>query len=207
VSISQALPRRVLVADDDPTVPRALTTLLGRWGYEAVPARDGAEALELLRGDNPPKVAVLDWNMPRLDGLEVCRRARQLNPLEPPYLILLTGRVGHEDLLDGLKAGADEYLPKPVDPEELRLRLSAAWRIVGLQADLSGRVRELEAAPPSREAVAEGEAVMRQAVRLSVAAFEETLAFEGLPRHLRSLLRTCRELCQETLGEGADPPA
>ena len=207
MSISQALPRRILVADDDPTVPRALTMLLGKWGYEAVPARDGVEALEILTGDNPPRVAVLDWNMPRLDGLEVCRQARELNPLEPPYLILLTGRVGHEDLLAGLKAGADEYLPKPIDPEELRLRLSAAWRIVGLQADLSGRVRELEAAPPPREVVAEGEAVMRQALRLSVAAFEETLAFEALPRHLRSLLRTCRELCLETLSEGADPLA
>jgi len=204
VSTFSASLRRILIADDDPTTLRALSVHLDRWGYQAVPAKNGAEALAVLQGDDPPRLAVLDWNMPGIDGLEVCRRAREAQPLEPPYLILLTGRGRHEDLIAGLEGGADEYLPKPVDPEELLARLHAAWRIVDLQADLSQRVRTLEALPPHVEIVAEGQAVLRQTLRLCVTTFEETLSFPGLPRHLRIALRTCRELCLGSLGEGTE---
>src|SRR5262245_24474531 len=94
---------RILVADDDPEVVRALTALLRGWGYEVVPARDGDEAWAALQTADPPRLAILDWLMPGRDGLEVCRLARDLRPSEPPYLILLTGRGAREDLVAGLE--------------------------------------------------------------------------------------------------------
>jgi len=207
VSTSPAPVRRILIADDDPTILRSLSVHLDRWGYEAVPARNGAEALAALQGDDPPRVAVLDWNMPGVDGLEVCRQAREAQPLEPPYLILLTGRGGQEDLIAGLEGGADEYLPKPIDPDELLARLHAAWRIVDLQDRLSNRVRKLEALPPPADIVEENHAVLRQTLRLCAMTMEEVLTFQGLPRHLLIALRTCRGLCVEALGEGSEPGA
>ena len=197
--------RRILIADDEPGVLRMLSQLLAHWGYEAVLARDGAEALGTLRTDGSLRLAILDWNMPGVDGLEVCRQARDLRPSSPPYLILLTGRGGQEDLIAGLVGGADEYLPKPIDPEELRARLLAAWRIVDLQSDLTSQVRHLEEAPLVREIVGEEHPGLRQTLRLCAATIAETLAFDGLPRHLRVALRTCRGLCLESLGDDDRP--
>ena len=138
-------PCRVLVADDDEPTRRALTQLLTGWGYEVLSAADGEAAWEALHGANVPRLALLDWVMPKLDGLDVCRRVRK-EIAEPPYLILLTGRRAREDIVAGLDAGADEYLPKPIDPEELRARVRAGRRLVELQGRLAERVRELEAA-------------------------------------------------------------
>ncbi|MBI1918117.1 MAG: response regulator transcription factor [Planctomycetes bacterium] len=145
VSAPAGGPCRVLVADDDEPTLRALTRLLTGWGYEVLPVADGEAAWEGLGGADAPRLALLDWVMPKLDGLDLCRRVRE-EIAEPPYLILLTGRRSRDDIVAGLDAGADEYLPKPIDPEELRARVRAARRLVELQGRLAERVRELEAA-------------------------------------------------------------
>ena len=106
---------------------RALEQMLILWGYTVVPVADGQQAWEVLRQPDTPRLAVLDWMMPGLDGVEVCRLVRQEIP-EPPYLLLITGRGGPDDLVAGLKGAADEYLTKPVDPSELRVRVEAGWR-------------------------------------------------------------------------------
>lgn len=139
-------PMRVLVAEDNELARTALGWHLTGWGYAVVSVADGDGAWQVLGGLDPPRLAIIDWVMPGMDGLEVCRRVRAADSSEPPYLILLTGRSGLEDVVAGLEGGADEYLTKPVDPAELRARVRAARRVVDLQTRLAERVRELEAA-------------------------------------------------------------
>ncbi len=137
---------KVLVAEDDPVSRCMLLAALSGWGFQPVAAADGLEAWHALSGEGAPKMAVLDWGMPGLDGPEVCRRARQGPAPEPPYLILLTGRGAKADIVAGLQAGANDYVTKPFDPEELRARLQVGRQVVGLQQALAARVRELEEA-------------------------------------------------------------
>jgi DNA-binding response OmpR family regulator len=107
-------------------------------------AVDGGEALRILEGSSPPEIALLDWVMPGVDGLEVCRRTRGAMPNEATYIILVTARGGLENVVQGLEAGADDYITKPFDPRELRARLHAGVRIVQLQKALLERFHELE---------------------------------------------------------------
>jgi CheY-like chemotaxis protein len=123
-----------------------LEAALTKWGYEVVLTRDGAEAWEMLQREDAPQLAILDWMMPYLDGLEVCRRARAASQPKPTYIILLTARGGREDIVAGLQAGADDYITKPFDREELQARVQVGMRIVTLQMSLAERVRELELA-------------------------------------------------------------
>jgi PAS domain S-box-containing protein len=125
---------KVLVADDDPVTLESLTGLLTEWGYECVAVRTGSEALELLRASDGPSIAVLDWMLPDVHGPEICKRLRASPSLRYHYLILLTGRDDSTDVVEGLGAGADDYLRNPFDPLELRARLDAGSRIVVQQA-------------------------------------------------------------------------
>ena len=127
---------RVLVADDDLTSRRILAAILRKWGFEPVVVEDGAAAAEALEGPGAPSLALLDWNMPGLEGPEVCRRLRAASPTNPPYLILLTARGEKADIVRGLESGANDYVSKPYDVEELRARVSVGRRMVELQADL-----------------------------------------------------------------------
>ncbi len=126
---------RILIADDESHSGDLLTVLLQPWGYEPVVVHDGLAALDLLTGPDAPRLALLDWKMPGLDGIEVCREVRKSD--QPySYLILVTGLGGRQQMLEGLEAGADEFLTKPVEPAELKARLWAGRRIIAMQEQL-----------------------------------------------------------------------
>jgi two-component system, cell cycle response regulator len=127
---------KVLIADDDMISRRLLEATLTRWGYEVVVTHDGTEAWEVLQGADAPALAILDWMMPGMDGVDVCRKVRQRAQEPYIYLLLLTTKGRREHLIEGLDAGADDYLTKPFDPHELQVRLRAGDRIVTLQAEL-----------------------------------------------------------------------
>src|ERR1700752_1459890 len=137
---------KILIAEDDPVSCRVLTANLKGWGHEIVVTNNGIDALEALQQDDAPLLAILDWMMPDLTGVEICRQLRAENDKAPIYIILLTALNSKESLLEGLEAGADDYLTKPFDRHELRMRVQAGARIVSLQENLRQRVRELEEA-------------------------------------------------------------
>ena len=137
---------RILIAEDDAVSRRILEATLAKWGYEVVVTTDGQQALEALTHPDAPSLAVLDWMMPGLDGSEVCRRVRQAGGDRLLYLILLTAKGRKEDIVEGLTAGADDYVVKPFDRAELKARLNVGERILRLQAELATRVKELELA-------------------------------------------------------------
>ena len=137
---------RILIADDEAISRHLIQTTLGGWGFEVLLAVDGSEALHVLEGPSPPEIALLDWMMPGVDGLDVCRRMRAATPSAAPYLILVTARAGLANIVQGLEAGADDYITKPFDPRELQARLHAGVRIVQLQRALLRRFHELEEA-------------------------------------------------------------
>lgn len=127
---------KILIAEDDPVSSRVLEVFLRKWGYEVVAVSDGSDALAILEADGAPRLAILDWMMPGMEGIEVCRSVRQRSGRAYVYLLLLTARGQKQNLLDGLNAGADDYLSKPFDAEELRARLHAAERILTMQDEL-----------------------------------------------------------------------
>jgi phosphoserine phosphatase RsbU/P len=137
---------RLLIADDDRITARMLEGLTKSWGHEVRVVNDGSAALAELQGGSPPQLALLDWVMPGRDGPEVCARVRERQAVIPTYIILLTSRNAVADVVTGLEAGADDYLVKPFNPEELRARLNAGIRIVELQQRLAAQVVELESA-------------------------------------------------------------
>ncbi|MEW6489195.1 MAG: response regulator transcription factor [Thermodesulfobacteriota bacterium] len=136
----------ILIAEDDPTSRAVLVGVLGKLGHEVTEACDGAAAWELAREPGAPRLLLLDWMMPELDGVELCRRLKECQPDAPPYVILVTARSAKADLARGLDAGADDYVVKPFDPEELRARIDVGTRMLALQARLAGKIGELQAA-------------------------------------------------------------
>jgi len=134
---------KVLIADDSATSRRLLQSALLRWGYEVVLAEHGDRAWEIMAGPNPPPMAVLDWIMPPGSGPEVCRQIRATLREPYPYVILLTSKNTKTEIVEGLEAGADDYVVKPFDEQELRVRLRAGKRIVDLQMDLLTAREEL----------------------------------------------------------------
>ncbi len=138
--------KKVLVADDDPVSQRLLASTLEKWGYEVIAVNNGIDAWRWLEGDHRPSIAILDWMMPGMTGLEICERARQSVETASVYLILLTARGNREDLVRGLEAGANDFVIKPYDRDELRARVQVGMRVIELQASLAQRVKELEGA-------------------------------------------------------------
>lgn len=127
---------KILIADDDPVSSRLLDRLLVKWGYEVIAAHDGAEAWEVLQAENAPRVALLDWIMPGIDGLEICRRVRARSGQPYVYIMLLTANDKVGNLVEGLESGADDYLTKPFHPQELRARLRVGLRMLDLESRL-----------------------------------------------------------------------
>lgn len=136
---------RALIADDDRIATSTLSRALSKWEFEVSLAYDGETAWNLAR-ESAPQLAIVDWIMPALDGPSLCRRIRQEATTAQMYVILLTSRDSRADIVEGLDAGADDYLIKPWNPAELRARLQVGVRVVTLQERLAARVAELEAA-------------------------------------------------------------
>jgi two-component system, cell cycle response regulator len=134
---------KVLLADDDDFYRHALRKALEKWGYEVVTASDGNAALNMLLGADAPNIAILDWMMPGIDGVNVCCRVRARSGAPYVYIVLATTRNQKKDLITGLEAQADDYLIKPFDLEELRARLQSGQRIIDMQTRLASKQREL----------------------------------------------------------------
>ncbi|HEX8986011.1 MAG TPA: diguanylate cyclase [Bryobacteraceae bacterium] len=127
---------QVLIADDDAVSRRLLAKKLSGWGYEVRAARDGREAWEALQGPDAPRLAIMDWMMPGMTGPDLCRELRRPQSEPYTYVLLLTARTDKEDLIAGMDSGADDYLTKPFNAQELKVRLRAGHRILDLQSQL-----------------------------------------------------------------------
>jgi two-component system, cell cycle response regulator len=167
---------RVLIAEDDLTSRILLTRILEKWGYEVTATVDGAAAWEVLQAADRPRIAILDWMMPEMDGVDVCRRARALDTHQPPYIILLTALGEKDNMMTGFEAGADDYVGKPFDPAELRARVEVGRRLVELNDEL-----------------------IEAQLRLEVQA--RTDALTGLPNR-RAIVETLEEELQRSAREG-----
>jgi DNA-binding response OmpR family regulator len=150
---------KILIADDDPDFRKLVAELLSLWGYQVVVCKDGNDVWQALAAADAPRLALLDWLMPGITGVELCRRIRTELPEPYTYIILLTSQQRDEDLVTGMEAGADDYLAKPLKINELRVRLNAGRRMVDLQNSLlaaretaARRAADLEAANRDLEA-------------------------------------------------------
>ena len=141
---SESSPRRVLVAEDDAVFRRILQSWLRKWGYEVIVTENGTDAWEALQREDAPSLLILDWMMPGMDGPEVCQRVRACQAGPYRYVLLLTARAEKHDTVAGLEAGADDYLTKPFDISELRVRLNVGCRILDLEEGLVRAQVELQ---------------------------------------------------------------
>ena len=136
---------KMLIAEDDPVSRCFLEVTLAKWEYEVIAVCDGNQAWESFQRERPT-IAILDWMMPGIDGAEVCRRARAVETTTPAYLIMLTAKSEKQDVVEGLCAGADDYITKPFNRHELHARIKVGIRIAELQKAVADRVVELELA-------------------------------------------------------------
>lgn len=145
---------RILIAEDDSTSRRILQAVLKKLGHEVEASENGEQAWARLQQPDAARLAILDWMMPGLDGVEVCRRLREAGKEDHVYVILLTSRAEKHDIVAGLGAGAKDYITKPFDPEELRARVATGCRVIELQAALEARLQELSQAMEQIEKLA-----------------------------------------------------
>lgn len=136
--------QKVLIADDDPPTRMLLRAAISQWGYDVVEASDGEEAWHILQQADAPRILILDWLMPRLDGLALCSRIRKELEYQH-YIILLTQVAGTTNLIKGLEAGADEFLSKPFNMAELCSRLAVGSRIINFESTLAAHNRQMHA--------------------------------------------------------------
>ncbi len=137
---------KILIAEDDPVSQRLLEVTLQKWGHEPQTVRDGREAWKLIESGEAPPLWILDWMMPGMEGIELCRRARQLLLPVTPYIILLTALAKVTDMVTGLESGANDYVTKPFQQPELQARINAGIRVLLLQEQLEKRISDLEQA-------------------------------------------------------------
>lgn len=147
---------KIVIADDDQTTRRILLAVLKKEGFEVVSCCDGTEALHVLQSEDAPMLAILDWMMPGMDGVDICRSLRTSRVASQPYLILLTCKGFQEDVVSGLGSGADDYIIKPFSADELLARIKVGQRVLGLQSALAARVEELT---KSNQKLAEAQAI------------------------------------------------
>lgn len=135
---------KILIAEDDAISRHLLEAFLQKWGYEVLVAKQGNEAWKLLQREGAPRLVILDWMMPGMDGVEICREAKRRSPESPLYVLLLTTRNQPQDFLEAFEAGADDYLTKPFDPRELKARVFTGGRLLELQEQLTVARQRLE---------------------------------------------------------------
>jgi DNA-binding response OmpR family regulator len=137
---------KIVIADDDPLIRKLLEATLREWGHDVTAVSNGLEARSLLTRVEPPCLAILDWNMPGLDGPDICRQVRERRVEDAVYLILLTSNASKEDIVAGLASGANDYVTKPFDQGELYARIEVGVRVLELQQRLADRIEELSRA-------------------------------------------------------------
>jgi two-component system cell cycle response regulator len=182
---------RILIAEDDPISRMVLEANLRNWGHEVVVTTNGLEAYRAMQEESAPRLAILDWMMPGLSGVDICRRIRQAAASAPIYIILLTSMNRSDNIVEGLEAGADDYLSKPFDSAELKVRLQAGARIIELQSNLAERVRQLEAAIVERQAVEEK--LRNLTLTDDLTGLYNARGFYTLARHLGKIARRSAE--------------
>jgi diguanylate cyclase (GGDEF)-like protein len=176
----------VLIADDSPSIRQFVKAVVDGCGLTPTLVRDGAEACNILLDASPPQIAIIDWFMPGMDGVDICRKVRERADGAYIYIIMLTSRDTKEDMIDGLTAGADDYLTKPFDPAELRSRIRSGRRIVELNRGLLERQDELIRLNEHLEALATRDGLTNLWNHRS---FQEQFAneFSRAKRHMREL--------------------
>lgn len=139
-------PRKILVIDDDAATRQILSTMLSKWGYEVIPAEDGSLAWEIYLADEDIQMVVCDWMMPEIDGLELCRMVRELKDRRYTYFILLTAKSQGDDIVSGLESGADDFISKPFNQPELKVRILAGERVIDLENELENKIYQISKA-------------------------------------------------------------
>jgi phosphoserine phosphatase RsbU/P len=145
---TEMIPRfnQILVAEDHYVSRHLLERNLLNWGFEVISAEDGEQAFSILESQTAPPLAIIDWMMPKLDGTEVCKRLRSRPDRPYIYIVLLTAKSRKDEIAAGLEAGADDYVTKPFDPDELRARLKVGQRVVSLERALASKLKALQQA-------------------------------------------------------------
>lgn len=133
---------KILLAEDSPSVRKGLESFLVKWGYEPISTDNGDHACEVLEKDPSIRLAILDWNLPGLSGLQICQRLRTRTIAPYVYVIIFSARNSYEEKLLALDGGADDYLVKPCKPSELRARLGVGRRIIEIALGLQAKVAE-----------------------------------------------------------------
>jgi DNA-binding response OmpR family regulator len=137
---------KILIAEDNSTSRILLSSMVKSWGYQVSEAEDGVQTLAILEKPQAPQLILLDWMMPGTNGPDICRHIRRRVNQDPAYVIMITAREGKENIITGLEAGANDYITKPYDRDELRARISVGQRVLELQTALAHKVRELQCA-------------------------------------------------------------
>jgi diguanylate cyclase (GGDEF)-like protein len=136
---------KLLIAEDDKTSRLILRSVCSKWGYDVVCVEDGQAAWDMMQADEMPQLLIIDWEMPRMNGIELCQLISENYKQNPPYIILLTSRTETPDIVKGLKAGANDYIAKPFNNDELKVRISVGRRMIELQDELNKTLRQLTA--------------------------------------------------------------
>ena len=157
---------KILIAEDEFTTRMMVQVCLENWGYRVESVTNGNDAWAALQKPDAPHIAILDWEMPELDGVEVCRRVKEMDAINPPYILLLTSRDSKTDIVKGFDAGADDYMTKPFNDNELRARVRVAERLVRTQSSLSESVAELKEALNQVEMLENGVEVCRECQKI-----------------------------------------
>lgn len=167
---------KVLIADDDKPTRILLRAAISQWGYEIVEAQDGEEAWNLLQHEDAPRLLILDWLMPKIDGITLCERCKNQLSNNQPYIILLTQLTGIDNVAKGIEAGADEFLTKPFNLVELRSRLSVGAKIVKYGHEILKKTNELHGYEKKVSSL------ISEIIKLSDVSIKDDTAYERLTK-------------------------